>query len=69
MKVNCTINQKREIELISTDQQAFPSQAESLSSPTDASKNFRAAHAGVEEFHQTNQDTFIWLLAVEVAIS
>jgi hypothetical protein len=69
MKLNCTIIQRWEIELTPTYQHAFPSQGESFSSPTGASKNFRAAHVGMDEFHQTSHDTFIWLLVVEVAIS
>ena len=40
-----------------------------FSFPTGASKNFHAVHVDVEEFHQTNQETFIWLLAMEVAIN
>jgi hypothetical protein len=59
MKLNCTIIQRKEIELTPTYQQAFPSQAKRFSSPTSASKNFRATRIGVEEFHHTNQDTFI----------
>jgi hypothetical protein len=69
MKLNCTIIQRCEIELTPAYQHAFPNQADSFSSPTGASKNFRAACVGVDEFHQTSHDTFIWLLAVEVAIS
>jgi hypothetical protein len=69
MKLKRTIIQRRDIELTPTYQQAFSSQVESFSSPTGAPKNFHVVRVDVEEFHQTNQDTFIWLLAVEVAIS
>jgi hypothetical protein len=69
MKLNCTIIQRGQFELTPTYQQAFPSQGASLSSPTRASKNLRANCVGVEEFYQISQETFIWLLVVEVAIS
>jgi hypothetical protein len=69
MKLNCTIIQRREIELTPAYQQAFSSQAESFSSPTRAFNNFGVACVGVEEFHQINQDTFIWLLVEEMVIS
>jgi hypothetical protein len=69
MILDCIIIQKGEIELIPAYQQAFPSQVESFSSPIGASKNFHAINVDVEEFHQANQETFIWLLAVEVAIN
>jgi hypothetical protein len=69
MKLNCTIIQRGQIEHNPVHQQAFSSQVESFSSPTRASKNFCAICVGVEEFHQINQEIFIWLLAMEVAIS
>ena len=69
MILNCTIIQNEQIELTHAYQQAFPSQVESFSSPTSASKNFRTVCVGMEEFHQTNQETFILLMAVEVTIS
>jgi hypothetical protein len=68
-KLNCTIIQRDQFELTPAYQQAFPSQGISLSSPSGASKNLRANRVDVEEFHQINQEIFIWLLAVEVAIS
>jgi hypothetical protein len=68
-KLNYTIIKRGQFELTLIYQQAFPSQGVSLSSPTGASKNLRANRVGVEEFHQISQETFIWLLVVEVAIS
>jgi hypothetical protein len=68
MKLNCTIIQRGQFELTLAYQQAFSSQGISLSSPTGTSKNLRANRVDVEEFHQICQETFIWLLAVEVAI-
>jgi hypothetical protein len=69
MKLNCTIIQRGQFELTPAYQQAFPSQGVSLSSPTGASKNLCANRVGVDEFHQISQETFIWLLVVEVTIS
>jgi hypothetical protein len=68
-KLNYTIIQRGQFELTPANQQVFSSQGISLSSPTGASKNLHAQHVDVEEFHQISQETFIWLLAVEVAIS
>jgi hypothetical protein len=69
MKLNCTIIQRGQFELTPAYQHAFPSQGVSLSSPTRASKNLHAnLRVGMDEFHHISQVTFIWLLAVEVAI-
>jgi hypothetical protein len=69
MKLKCTIIQKGQIELTLAYQQALFNEVESFSSLTGTSKNFCTVLVGMEKFHQTNQETFIWLLAMEVAIS
>ena len=51
MKLNCTIIQKGQIEVILAYQKAFFSQVESFSSSTGASKNFCIVCVGVEEIH------------------